>query len=130
MHIGEVLWNPIKPALPEPTASILDDSMLTAVVNATEAFVVILDSQREIVFANETLLVTFDHDLVAALGQRFGALTGCRNADEAPDGCGTTPGCMECGANQAIRAAQESLRVQEECRIVFRVEVVFTSFTP
>ncbi|MDJ0664117.1 MAG: ATP-binding protein [Acidimicrobiia bacterium] len=120
MHIGEVLWNPIKPGLPEPTSAILDDSMLTAVVNATEAFVAILDSQREIVFANETLLETFDHDLVAALGQRFGALAGCRNADEAPDGCGTTPGCMECGANQAIRAAQESLRVQEECRILRR----------
>ncbi len=106
--------------VPEPTASILNDSMLTAVVDATEAFIAILDSEREIVFANQTILDAFDHDLVQALGLRFGALAGCRNADGAPDGCGTTPGCMECGSNQAIRAVAGGSRVQEECRILRR----------
>lgn len=120
MHIGDVVWNPAKRALPAATAAILDDSMLTAVVDATEAFVAILDARREIVFANQTLLDTFDHDLVTALGRRFGAIAGCRNAEEAPDGCGTTPGCTECGANQAIRAARGNSPVQEECRILRR----------
>ncbi len=98
----------------------MNDSLLTAVVDATEAFVAILDSAREIVFANQPLLDAFDQNLIQALGLRLGALAGCQNADGSPDGCGTTPGCMECGANQAIKAAQAGRRLREECRILRR----------
>jgi signal transduction histidine kinase len=104
--------------LPTPTASILADSVMTSVVDATEAYVAILDDNRDIVFANRALLEVFNDDLVRALGRRLGELFGCQNACGEPDGCGTTMGCQECGANKAIQAVGSKPQVQEECRIL------------
>lgn len=104
--------------LPGATASILADTVMTSVVDATEAYVAILDAKREIVYANKALIEQFDGDLVRALGRRLGELFGCQNSDGAPDGCGTTIGCQQCGANQALRARGSNPHVQEECRIL------------
>jgi len=104
--------------LPNPTASILNDSVMTSVVDATEAYVAILDENRDVVYANRALLEVFNGDLIKALGLRLGELFGCQHACEEPDGCGTTMGCDECGANKAIRAVGSRPRVQEECRIL------------
>ncbi len=104
--------------LPEPTLAILADSVMTHVVDATQAYVAILDDRREIVYANKALLGAFHDDLFRALGLRLGELFGCRNAHGDPDGCGTTLGCQECGANRAIRAVGSKPQIQEECRIL------------
>lgn len=97
---------------------LLNDTLMTEVADATDAFVAVLDSDRQIVYANRALLDQFGGDLRRALGQRFGEILGCRNSDGVPDGCGTTPECLECGANKAIRAVGSSPQVQEECRIL------------
>lgn len=105
-------------ALPNPTASILADSVMTSVVDATEAYVAILDDNRDIVYANRALLDVFHDDLIRALGRRLGELFGCQNARADPDGCGTTLACQECGANKAVQAVGSKPQVQEECRIL------------
>jgi signal transduction histidine kinase len=104
--------------LPKPTLALLSDSVMTSVVDATQAYVAILDDQREVVYANKALLGQFHDDLFRALGLRFGEMFGCRNAYGDPDGCGTTPGCHECGANLAIEAVGSRPQVHEECRIL------------
>ena len=106
---------PTSVAAPSP---VLNDTLMTEVADATDAFVAILNADREIIYANRSLLEESGGELMQALGQRFGELLGCRNSDGAPDGCGTTPECLECGANKAIRAVGRAPQVQEECRIL------------
>jgi nitrogen-specific signal transduction histidine kinase len=105
-------------ALPDPTTSILANSVMTNVVDATDAYVAILDRDQEVVFANKALLDVFDGDLIRALGRRFGELLGCQNADGEPTGCGSTAACLECGARMAVEAVGSAPSAQEECRIL------------
>ncbi len=98
--------------------SLVGDSLMREVADATDGYVALLDENREVVFANQKLLHEFGGDLRKALGHRFGELVGCRNANRAPDGCGTTPECLECGANKAIRSAGMTVYSHEECRIL------------
>ncbi len=123
-HADNQVVSPTNPPPIESTTSVggislvLNDTLMTEVADATDAFVAILDSDREVIYANRALLEQFGGDLKQALGQRFGELVGCRNSDSAPDGCGTTPECVECGANKAIRAVGRAPQIQEECRIL------------
>ena len=59
-----------------------------------------------------------DCSLDEVLGKRPGELVGCKNAAAGPDGCGTSPECVTCGAVNAILASQRTEdRVTRECRI-------------
>ncbi|WP_022849897.1 sensor histidine kinase [Limisalsivibrio acetivorans] len=83
--------------------------------------VVILDENRQIVFANKQLLrlLGFEtHNLI--LGMRPGEALECRNAVDDKDNpcCGTTERCKECGAVKAILTAQTGAYGNEECRIL------------
>ncbi|MFQ5632786.1 MAG: sensor histidine kinase [bacterium] len=88
-------------------------------VNNTPICVVTLNRQRQIVHANKTLLKFLGIDnLDAVSGKRPGEALNCIHAIESPGGCGTTEFCSECGAVNAILAAQSGEEDIKECRII------------
>lgn len=79
------------PPLPEP------------LLNAPGTCVLVLNAQRQIVFATPNLqqfAPTTRRRPV--LGLRLGEFLNCIHAKDAPSGCGTGEACRDCGAIQAI----------------------------
>jgi signal transduction histidine kinase len=96
--------------------------LLSFLPAAVPCALVVLNAQRQIVFANERFL-----DLVHASGQadvvegqRSGEALGCVHAFESAGGCGTTESCSTCGAVAAILASQKGQADVQECRITRR----------
>lgn len=91
------------------------DAMFSAVPNP----VLILNKERQIVYANmafrQLLGIT---DLQEVLGMRPGEAVSCAHAFEAEGGCGTTDACSQCGAAIAIMKAQRGQANVQECRIL------------
>lgn len=81
-------------------------------------FAMILNAQRQIIFANQALQA-FAGPWAGGrlLGLRPGELLHCREAAHAPSGCGTGEACRTCGAVNAILGALDGHKATEECRI-------------
>jgi len=62
----------------------------------------ILNSERQIVHANDKLSRLTGQALEALLGQRVGQAFGCEHAEDHPAGCGSAPACAQCGAVGAM----------------------------
>jgi signal transduction histidine kinase len=92
--------------------------MLDSLLNAVSDPILILNQQRQIVYANKafTDLVGQRHDEV--VGLRPGEAINCIHAFTKPGGCGTTEHCSMCGAARGILAAQCGRRDVQECRIL------------
>jgi signal transduction histidine kinase len=91
---------------------------LDRVTGTIPVLMMILNAQRQIVYANRgvlTLLNLDDADQVC--GTRPGEAFHCIRAAAAPGGCGTSIHCRTCGALQAILAAQRGAGELRECRI-------------
>lgn len=81
-------------------------------------WVMILNFQRQIIFANRSLRrFVASRGSDELLGLRPGELLGCREAKAAPAGCGTGEACRTCGAVNAILGALAGRSVTHECRI-------------
>lgn len=93
--------------------------LLVSLLDAIPDIVLILNRNRQIVFANEATM-RFGGTLQRRIlcGPRPGELLGCQEAGRASLGCGTGEVCKTCGAVQAILKAQSGLRACEECRIL------------
>ncbi len=81
---------------------------------------VVLNAQRQIVFANDRFidLVYPDQQKDHVHGLRPGEALGCVHAFDDPGGCGTTEFCSTCGAVAAILSSQEGEADVRECRIL------------
>jgi len=80
--------------------------------------VVVLDSHRQIVFANQAALTVLGaEDLPCLIGMRPGEAMDCVHHAEGAGGCGTTASCRYCGAANAIRRSQAGEAASEECRL-------------
>ncbi len=103
---------------------LLKSSLLQKLYEALEIIVLILNQQRQIVFANRRLLefVGLDsHETV--VGQRFGELIDCVHAFEEKGGCGTTESCSQCGAvNAILKSQREGRKIVQECHILRKGE--------
>ncbi len=88
------------------------------VLNAVPGIVVILNGNRQIVFANRAL-INFVESLKdgSPLGKRPGEVLHCTHALESEGGCGTTEFCRNCGAVRAILASQKGNANVRECLI-------------
>jgi signal transduction histidine kinase len=96
----------------------LDAPLLHRLFDAIPDIVLVLNQQRQIVFANRALLEALDLDGIdTVLGQRPGEALGCLHAFETEGGCGTTEFCKTCGAVQAILSSLKGQEAIEECRI-------------
>ncbi len=82
---------------------------------------VVLNRQRQIVFANRAMLQVFGVESGSQVyGLRPGEAVDCVHASEEAGGCGTTEFCRECGAAKAILTSLSGRESVQECRIVRR----------
>ena len=97
------------------------DSLFVKLINFVPVIVLILDKNRQAIFANQALMDTLLIDNADSfLGKRPGEILNCRHACENEAGCGTTEACRYCGAVNAILQAQKGKRAVEECRILVK----------
>lgn len=89
-----------------------------AMADAMEKMVVILNQERQIVYAYKTFLnVAGVHDINPILVKRPGDAIYCIHASQTSGDCGTTEYCKTCGAVNAILEAQKGRTATKECRI-------------
>ena len=92
------------------------------VLNLVPGISFILNSSRQVMFANAKMLAAFGLDLSDVIGARPGEIVGCIHALEMPGGCGTAEACRLCGAvNAVIEAFRTGEKTARECRIATRV---------
>lgn len=83
----------------------------------------VINSQREIVLANDKMLSLASATVEELLGRRPGEALACEYSHELPAGCGTTPACALCGAAKSIQHTQTTRQpAHEECRITLDAE--------
>jgi CheY-like chemotaxis protein len=87
---------------------------MTELLQSMPDFVMLLDANRQVVFANASLERTLGTDLI---GKRPGEVLSCQHATETAAGCGTSPSCRQCGAAKAVLGSQQGRAQMEECRI-------------
>ena len=96
---------------------------LDEIVSAVPDMVMVLNAQRQIVYANRALLDFAGYDTVDdIIGLRVGELLGCLHAFEREAGCGTTPFCQYCGAAQAVMASLHGQHAVQECHLNIAAE--------
>ncbi|MBI3784510.1 MAG: PAS domain-containing sensor histidine kinase [Deltaproteobacteria bacterium] len=84
---------------------------------------VILNQQRQIIFANDKLAGLLGKRQEALIGLRHGEAFECIHARKRPGGCGTTRFCRHCGAARSILNSQQTTQPDvQECRIQRRVD--------
>jgi nitrogen-specific signal transduction histidine kinase len=93
--------------------------LIQEVLNAMSNMVLVLNANRQIVAANEAVLQILNVALNDVLEKRPGESVGCIRAKEGPDGCGTSPHCITCGAVNAILESQKhNAKIVRECSIL------------
>lgn len=118
----ETLYLPAEKAPPEEVAAqyelLAADPVVTGTLDAMLSLAVVLNKQRQVVYANKALTDFLRLEgMEDVLGKRAGDLFGCRHACESPGGCGTTEACRKCGAGNALAAALSGGEAVNECRI-------------
>ncbi len=82
--------------------------IVNTLLRSVAGLMVVLNEDRQIVAINHTFLETVGiSDAEEALGLRLGETLKCVHAHAEPNGCGTTPMCVTCGAAIAMMAAIE-----------------------
>jgi signal transduction histidine kinase len=94
--------------------------MLAEFLDAVPDVVVILNANRQVIFANQSLLNMIQSDWAQVEGKRPGEILDCMHAAENNGGCGTTEFCRTCGAARAILSGLEGRHDVQECRIMRR----------
>lgn len=104
--------------------------LFTDLFGALTGICAIINSNRQIVFANDDFLNLLGiKSLEPILGKRPGEVISCTNADNGPDGCGTSAACRYCGAVNAILESQRTNnKSEQEARITTDSEGKFLSW--
>lgn len=93
-------------------------SPISTLLNLVPEVILIVNRQRQVVFANRAALQFAGVDeMESVLGMRPGELFHCKHGHEAPGGCGTTEFCRCCGAVNTILESQSGVSASDECRI-------------
>ena len=92
---------------------------LNKIADAVSTMLLVLNRQRQIVYANNLFLLSFsESDINNLIGKRPGEAVNCIHAYKTGEGCGTTEFCRSCGAVEAILESQLGKKSEKECRIV------------
>jgi K+-sensing histidine kinase KdpD len=95
-----------------------EDTSFRVIMEAIPHIVTILNSDRQIIYANEVLLKVLGiEEMITLLGQRPGEALNCVHSKRMPGGCGTSEFCCTCGAVNAILGGLEGKEEARECRI-------------
>jgi signal transduction histidine kinase len=113
---------PAEKAPPEEIAQqhemLAADPTVEGTLDAMLNLAVILNRQRQVVYANKALMDFLKlNDMESVTGRRVGDLFGCKRACETSGGCGTTEFCTTCGPANALNAALFGGEAVNECRI-------------
>lgn len=93
-------------------------ALVGALLDSFPESAVILNQQRQILFANDKLATLLERPRGSLIGLRHGEAMDCVHAADQPGGCGTTRFCRYCGAANAIVNTQRSGAPDiQECRI-------------
>jgi signal transduction histidine kinase len=107
-----------KKRISRQAASIAGIPLLRPLFDAIPDVVLILNAQRQIVFANQALVNIARLDSPdLAISFRPGEILDCIHASESEGGCGTTEFCQTCGAVKAILASLRGDQAVQESRI-------------
>lgn len=100
--------------------------LTSGLLNAVFNYILILNAQRQIVFATDNVRRLMPgraaEDL---LGLRPGEALSCLHAGEHAGGCGTSRFCSECGAVKAILTSLGGSQGIEECHLLRRTNAHF-----
>lgn len=109
---------PISEALRRQVKAIKALSAVGGLLDALPHFLLILNQQREIVYANHCLVETLGVDSVEAFyGHKPGDVLDCIHAFE-DGGCGKTESCQACGAARAVGESENGASSVHECRVL------------
>ena len=90
-------------------------------LEATPCIVLILNQERQIIYANQSTLRMLGLDSAESiLGLAYGEMFDCVHAFETREACGRTEFCKTCGAASAISSSQRGQAAVEEWRITRR----------
>ena len=92
--------------------------------SAIGGIVAVIDSNRQLVYANEGLLSLLgEKSMEAILGNRLGEAISCVHSKEEPYGCGISRACAYCGLVNAVLESQNTgSKSTKECRISSNIE--------
>jgi len=108
-----------QPEIIEQSRHFLKNKLLVDFANSISQMLVILNENRQIIFANDFFCRFLGiEDVNPLLGKRPGESVNCVHAVRGNCGCGTTRFCRYCGAVNSILAAQKGKQSTEECRII------------
>lgn len=97
---------------------LINTPMIKNVIDSIPEIVMVINWQRQIVYANYTMVKVLGVEGAdAILGKRPGEILECMHSDEMPGGCGTTEFCCVCGAVESLLESQENGRSEKECRL-------------
>ncbi len=96
---------------------ILQHREYSHILDAFPEIVLVLDKNRQAVYAGKRLLDFLKADIKSVLGKRPGEIFNCVHAHEEAAGCGTSSACRYCGAVESILTAQKGTENYAECRI-------------
>lgn len=99
--------------------SLKNDPLLRMFQEAMPDLSMIVNKQRQLVYANSNLIKFLDlEDNHIPLGERLGNLLNCIHSDDHPSGCGTTLACRFCGVVNAVMESQQTTKpIVKEARI-------------
>lgn len=96
-----------------------ENIILNKIADSVSSMLVILNLQRQIVYANKNFLRFLNiTDSKLVIGKRPGEAVDCIHAYSEDGGCGTTEFCRTCGSIGAILEAQIGMQSEKECRII------------
>lgn len=97
----------------------VEDGIFSTFLNTVPTFLLVLNENRQIVYANEAVKKLFPGDPFENIyGKRPGELLNCSHFTESVSGCGTTKFCAKCGAVKSILASLAGKENNEEVRII------------
>lgn len=95
------------------------EPLLQGIIDCMAEGVLVLNQHRQILACNRQAAEWMKATKRPWLGARPGEVFDCVHASTGPDGCGTGPNCITCGALQAILESQQRCRqVVRECRLL------------
>jgi len=94
---------------------ILDIIHFEEVMNNIDDFIIILNKEGRVVFANSKTLRYLDKTLDELINKNVGEVFNCVNSTN--DQCGEALLCKNCGANRSIKQAFNDFYSTEECVI-------------
>jgi signal transduction histidine kinase len=107
--------------LQRQSALFVDDFLTRPLLDAMPGMVLVLNSHRQIVFANRIFCQIADWpDTVSPIGRYVGDVLSCHVALDADSGCGTGESCKTCGALMAMMSGIEGEENIQECTLTRR----------